>query len=299
VLDIAHDMERLCPGALLINFSNPMSRICLALARHSGVPFVGLCHGIHNHRPRLARLMDADPLDIEPKAAGINHFTWILDLRSKSTGEDLYPRLRQAVRTYDPTYLPLDRYLFDKFGLFPSPCDDHPGEYLAWAWQFYGLKGYDFDVEVRARNDLWARIERILAGQEPIEPLLGNRSGERAVDIIRAIATNQPSYELAVNITNSGHIANLPAGCIVEVPALVAAWGVKGLNVGELPEGCALLLRTQVGLQDLVVQAAVSGDRRVALEAMLADPVVQDAQAAERALDELLQLEAAYLPQFK
>ena len=298
LLDIAHDMERFCPEAWLINFSNPMSRLCLALAKHSRVKFVGLCHGVHNHRYRIGRIMGHEPLDLSPRAAGINHFTWILDLRSVSSGEDLYPALRRAEAAYDPTYMPLNRYLFHEYGFFPSTSDDHPGEYIPWAWEFTGLKGPDLTGGAKYRDELWARVERILAGQEPIEPLLSNRSGERAVDIISAMVTDQTTYEMAVNIANRGHISNLPDGCIVEVPAMVGGWGVKGVSVGALPEACAGLLRPQVGVQELVVEAAMTGNRQVALLALLADPVVQSAKAAEAALDELLRLEAAYLPQF-
>ena len=299
VLGIARDMEELCPEALLINFTNPMSRICLALAQHSRVRFVGLCHGVHNHRYRLGQIMCYDAEDMVPTAAGINHFTWILELRSKRTGEDLYPLLREREPGFDPTYLPLNRYLFHQFGLFPSPSDDHPGEYLAWAWEFCGLGGYDFEAGERYRNELWARIERILSGQEDMGELVTRRSGERAVDIMGALASGKGGYEWAVNIPNRGHIENLPDGCIVEVPAVVSPRGIMGVHVGELPEGAAVPLRQQVAVQELVVEAAVTGDRRTALHAMLADPVVKSARAAEQVLDELLRLEADYLPQFR
>lgn len=298
LLDIAHDMERLCPNALMLNFSNPMSRLCLALARYTKIQFVGLCHGVHNHMPRLSLITGVEYTELEPRAAGINHFTWILDLRRRSNGEDLYPLLREAVKTYDPTYLPLDRYLFDKYGLFPSPSDDHPGEYLSFAWEFVGLKGYDLEISIRNRDEQWAYINRILSDMEPIDDLVTHRSGERAADIMAAVVSGRNVYELAVNIPNRGHITNLPDGCIVEVPAVVSSWGVKGLNVGALPEGIAALLRSQVGVQELVVEAAVTGDRKLALQALLADPVVDSAKAAEATLDELLRLEADYLPQF-
>ncbi|MHB0876338.1 MAG: family 4 glycosyl hydrolase [Anaerolineae bacterium] len=298
LLDIARDVERLCPQALLINFTNPMSRICLALARHTSVNFIGLCHGVHNHRYRLAQIMDHPAEDMVPFAAGINHFTWILELRSKATGEDLYPLLRRRLANYDPTFLPLNRYLFERVGFFPSPKCDHPGEYLAWAWQFTGLKGPDLTGGERYRNELWQRIGRILAGTETLGNLATMRSGERAVDIMCAMAGGKGGYEWAVNIPNRGHIENLPDGAIVEVPATVTASGIHGVHVGALPEGAAVPLRQQIAVQDLVVEAAVTGSRQVALQAMLADPVVQDARAGETVLEELLRLEADYLPQF-
>lgn len=298
LLAIARDMERLCPQALMVNFSNPMSRLCLALARYTHVSFVGLCHGVHNHRTRLGQIMDYDAADMVPLAAGINHFTWILELHSGSTGEDLYPLLRERSATYDPSFLPLSRYLFEKVGLFPSPGCDHAGEYLGWAWQFVGLKGPDLEGSERYRNQLWERIGRLLGGKEELGDLVTRRSGERAVDIISAMASGKGGYEWAVNLPNRGHIENLPDGVIVEVPATVSAGGIHGVHVGALPEGAAVPLRQQAAVQDLVVEAGVTGSRQVALQALLADPVVQDARAAEVVLDELLAALADYLPQF-
>jgi alpha-galactosidase len=110
---------------------------------------------------------------------------------------------------------------------------------------------------------------------------------------------NRNQIELAVNIPNEGHISNLPQGAIVEIPALVNSSGVHGLHIGPLPKGIASLCNTQIAVQDLAVEAAITGDRNKALQALLIDPVVQDLDAAERSLDELLRVHAPYLPQFK
>jgi alpha-galactosidase len=253
--------------------------------------------------------------DIEGPCGGLNHIGWFTQLRCKSTGEDLYPLLREADREYDPSYLPLTRYLFRRFGLYPYPSDDHVGEYLAYAWEFCGLEGYNFEAADRRRQQQWERIWRIASGDEEtpvvetlisgeITPEQGRRailrpSGEFAFPIIVAMATGCQAYIPAVNIRNDGLIENLPAWAVVEVPAIAGAGGMRGVSIGPLPAGIAAICNTQLGVQDLTVDAAVKGSRELALQALLVDPVVQSVEAAERTLDELLAVHAPYLPTFR
>lgn len=299
ILDICRDIEHLCPDALVLNLTNPVPRICMAVDRFTDVSALGLCHGISGELHRLAQVMGVEPENLDAKAAGLNHFTWILDLRFKDSGEDAYPELRRKLRDYDPAFQPLSRKLFDVFGFYPSPGDDHIGEYLAWATEYCPMRGYDFDAAEKYKTETWERIGRIVRGEEPVTELIGRRSGERAIDIIAGILSNSNHLELAVNIPNDGHISNLPQDAIVEVPAVISGKGVSGFSIGELPQAIAALCQTQVGVQELAVAAAVTGDRSVALRVLLADPVVQSMEAAESILDELLALEADYLPQFK
>ncbi|MCL6518911.1 MAG: alpha-glucosidase/alpha-galactosidase [Armatimonadetes bacterium] len=299
ILDICHDIERLCPNALVFNFTNPVPRISMAVNRYTNVSFVGLCHGIAGELWRLSKVMEVDQENLDAKAAGLNHFTWILDLRFKDTGEDAYPLLREKLEDYDPSFQPLSRKMFDTFGYYPSPGDDHIGEYLPFAWEYCGLKGFDFAGSERYKADISERIARILRNDEPVTPLIEHRSGERAFSIIEGIITNSNHVELAVNIPNDGLIPNLPMDAIVEVPAVISGAGISGISVGALPAGIAAMCNTQIGVQELVVDAAVTGSRQIALQALLADPVVNSVDSAEKILDELLALEAAYLPQFQ
>ncbi len=315
ILGIARDVEDLCPQALLMNFSNPESRIGLALSRYTCLRFVGLCHGIGMGYDSIGRITGIEPADLVGIAAGLNHFAWFTDIRRRSSGEDVYPLLRAADEVYDPTHYPLTRRMFRTYGLYPHPSDDHIGEYLPFAWEACGLHGYDFAAADRRREEAWGRITRVVAGQEPVpavEPGGGSagerqheagarlrKSGEFAFPIIVSAADNRHALIEAVNIPNDGLIANLPGWAVVEVPAVVGADGVKGVQVGRLPAGIAALLATQAHVQDLVVEAAVHGSRERALQALLADPVVHSAEAAERTLDELLSVHAAYLPQFR
>lgn len=138
ILDICRDIEKLCPDALVFNFTNPMTRISMAVNRYTNVSFVGLCHGIIGQLWRLSSVMGVDQENPDAKAAGLNHFTWILDLRFKKTGEDAYPILREKLKDYDPSFQPLSRKMFETFGYYPSPGDDHIGEYLPFAWEYCG-----------------------------------------------------------------------------------------------------------------------------------------------------------------
>lgn len=296
ILDICHDMERLCPNALFINFTNPESRICLAISKHTSIRSVGLCHGVYMGIDSISRIIGENQIDVV--AAGLNHFTWMLSIKNANTGEDLYPLLRERSRQCAPDDLPLSRRMLDVFGLFPSPSDDHIGEYLPYAWESTGLEGYNFAVADHDREQQWAMNVKLADGDDYIHEYATQRSGENALDIIRATLANTNEPLLAVNIPNGGCISNLPADAVVEVPATVGENGITGMRIGDLPEGIAALCNTQVAVQKLAVEAAVTGSRQVALQAMLADPVIQSADAAEKCLDELLRVHAEYLPQF-
>jgi alpha-galactosidase len=314
ILDIAHDMERLCPRALLLNFSNPESRIGLALSRYSSVRFAGLCHGIGMAYDSIGHITGIPSDDLVAVAAGLNHFVWIMDIRRKSTQEDVYPLLRAADQTYDPSYYALTRRMFRLYGLYPHPSDDHIGEYLSFAWEECGLEGYDFAAADRRRAEAWARLQAMAQGQAPLpmrEAAGGSAeermnagvprlklSGEFAFPIIAAEVANRHAFIEAVNIRNDGLLDGVPDWAVVEVPAIAGADGLRGVRVGALPRGITALLNTQASVQDLVVEAAVHGSRALALQALLADPVVHSAEAAEACLDELLAVQAPYLPRF-
>jgi alpha-galactosidase len=307
VLDICKDIERLCPDALVLNFSNPEGRICLAATRYTDLQFVGLCHGIGMSQTTIGQALDLPPEEIDPTAGGLNHFTWVLDLRRKATGEDLYPAFRHAmaeknieeINVNGYSYgVKLCHYLMDVFGYWPSPSDDHVGEYLSYAWEYCGLEGYDFDAVDRETEEGWRRLRRWAGGEESVDELLQRRSGEIAVPIITGVLGNTHQYELAVNVPNAGFIPNLPSWAIVEVPATIDATGVHGVHVGPLPEPIAAMCRTQIAVIDRMVEAAVHGDRNAALQALLLDPVVNGISQAEAILDEMLEVHKDFLPQF-
>ncbi len=331
MLAIARDMERLCPDAWLINFTNPVPRLCLAVSRYSRIQTVGLCHqiniaymmvgvaladrlGVHvpprvssNAHPDIWPKAGYVARHVEPlvdiKAAGLNHFTWILDLRDRRSGEDLYPAFRQAFMALPADFEPLTRAVWQATGLCPVPGDSHLAEYLPWChdpqvrpWEKYDLFLYDWERAKVERDKKWRAIEAMVRDGASIGPLRKAR-GEGAVEIIEGLLGRE-IYRPAVNIPNRGHIANLPDGAIIELPALVGGWGIRGLNAGPLPEMVAELCRREIAVAGLAVDAAVSGDRQTALQALLLDPCINDIDTARAILDAYLAEYADYLPSF-
>ena len=304
VLDIARDMERLCPKALMMIYTNPENRITMAVERYTEIQAVGLCPGWGDGIVAKATGVPQD--DIILVNGGLNHFGWLLDMRRKSTGEDLYPAFRAAAMAAPPDVLPLSRHLYEVYGYFPRPSDDHVGEYIGYAWQFCGLEGYDFEEADRVRARQWADVLAIANGDQEFVPTYGNQAAQHGIgepcrpglEIIAGIANGTPTYIPSMNVVNNGLISNLPDWAVVEAPGVAGPDGLRGVQIGPLPKGIAALCRTQVGVQDLCVDAAVLGSRELALQAMLADPVVQDAEAGRKCLDELLSVHAPYLPQF-
>ncbi|MBM7581587.1 alpha-galactosidase [Caldicoprobacter guelmensis] len=293
IFDIARDMEELCPDAYFLNFSNPESRIILALSKYTKIKCMGLCHGIFMGRDTVARIMGVDEDSIDVLGAGLNHFQWLLQIRDKSTGEDLYPLLREKNKAYDPNFMPFSRKLFEIFGLFPSCSDDHIGEYLAYGWEA-GEEGYDFEWDERNRVTLRKEIEERIEGIKPIQDWF-TPSGERVVHVITGILNNKKSYIESGIVYNKGSISNLPYDAAVEVPVVVDAHGIHPISVGELPNAIAALLSTQVFVQQLAVEAAVKASKEIALQALLVDPVVNSIDAAYKILDELWEINKPYI----
>lgn len=293
LLDIARDMEELCPDAYFLNFSNPESRIILALGRYSKVKSIGLCHGVFMGHNDVAKIMGIEKENIDVIGAGLNHFQWLLEIRDKATGRDLYPLLREKNKTYDPSFQPLSRKLFEVFGKYPSCSDDHIGEYIPYGWEG-GEEGYDFEADERGRVELQQEIADRMSGKKPMDDWLVP-SGERAVHVITGILHNKKQFIESGIVYNRGAITNLPSDLAVEVPVMVDAGGIHPITIGELPLGIAKLLSMQAGVQQMAVEAAVNGSKELALQALLIDPVVNSTKAAECILEELWEINRPYI----
>jgi len=150
VFEMIREMEELCPRALFLNFSNPESRIILALGKYSRIRALGLCHGIFMGQGAVARIMGLPSERVEVWAAGLNHSQCLMQIRDRVTGEDLYPLLRAKERDFDPAFEPLTRRLFRAFGYWMTCSDSHLGEYQAYGWEG-GEQGYDFAADERGR----------------------------------------------------------------------------------------------------------------------------------------------------
>ena len=300
ILDICEDIQKICSNALFINYSNPMSRICLAIKRKfPKQKFVGLCHEIANADIYLSRIFD-DLTNIEYKAGGLNHFGVILDIKYRDTGKDAYPVIRER----GPAILEnigkgldvsLIKYILETYGYLPYTTDNHYGEYLSWAWEVANLphgrefwEGYEVSLSKNSKR-IKRRIENG-KGEKLVRP-----DGERAIPIIEGILTNDNHEEPSVNLPNDNIITNLPETLVVECPATVNKNGIQGIKLGEYPIGLAALLRIQASVQDLVVEAILKKSKSLALQALLADPVINSTSQAKNILESMLDLQRKYI----
>jgi alpha-galactosidase len=294
IFDFIRDMEELCPRALFINFSNPESRIVMALGRYSRIRSIGLCHGIYGSRDHVANIMGLPAEQVNVWGAGLNHFQCLLHIRHSQTGEDLYPRLRAAEKNYDPTASPLTRQLFRAFGYWLTCGDGHLGEYFSYGWEA-GEEGYDFAGDARWRVEFAKILDVALSGTGPIPDYWFEPSGERGAAVIAAVVHNQKRFLESSIVYNQGTIPNLPAELAVEVPMMVDAAGVHPISLGALPDPIAKLMTMQANVQQLAVEAAMHGSKELALQALLIDPVVNSASAAVKLLDELWDVNRPYI----
>jgi alpha-galactosidase len=237
-------------------------------------------------------------------AAGVNHFTWMLALRDRQTGKDLYPLFRKRWKAMPEAFEPLSRRVFEAFDLFPIPGDEHLCEYLPWVsdpltkpWEKYDLELYEWDQRSRERDDQWENLAKVIQNQEDPETFIPDFS-EGAPEIIENILKDSDLVWEAVNVPNRGYVPNLPEGAIVELPGLLHASGVTGIPVGEMPEGIAELLRREITVSHLTVDSVVRGDRGLALQALLLDPVIRDMDVAKQVLDDYLVTYREHLPSF-
>ncbi len=333
ILKIARDMESLCPDAWFINFTNPMVRICDVVNRYSRIKAVGLCHqiyigyimvgvalakdlgievpeeltGMHAAMDQFSaqyRVREQIVPLVDVRAAGLNHFTWILSIHDRSTGEDLYPLFRKRFFELDPSFEPLTRDVFSAFGSFPVPGDTHLCEYLPWVsdvqtkpWELYNIHLYDWDLMAATRDFGLDRLNEMAGGHQTIEHLLHTDS-EGALEMIENIAAAGNHYHLAANLPNTGQISNLPLGATVETPVVVDGAGIHPVHTGALPEPVAELCRRETTVAQLCVDAAVEGSREKALQCLLLDPVITDIDTAKKILDDYLTSYKEYLPQF-
>jgi alpha-galactosidase len=273
MLDIAADMAELCPGAWLLNYTNPMAMLCWAT--YAGSPIhrvVGLCHSVQWTTRGLAEIVGVPYEEVEYLGAGVNHQAWIL--RFRHHGRDLYPLLDEAIEG-DPELRRRVRVeMYRRLGYFPTESSEHSAEYLPWF-----MRSDEMIERFRVPVDEYVRrseenlreyesMRQTLAAGGPFEI---ERSLEYASLIVHSIATGEPRV-IYGNVPNNGLISNLPQGACVEVPCLVDGNGVQPTAVGSLPPQLAALNRTYLNVCELTVRAALEGDREHVVHAALLDP---------------------------
>ena len=302
VLPICRDIEQLCPGALLLNFTNPEARVLHAILHLTKVKAAGICHGIFSAEQAIARYLNAEVEQLEITSSGMNHFYCILKVLDKKTGRD---RLAEALSKArgDASAPPLFRKMAEIFGVFTFPSDDHIGEYLSYGHELHGIK-WHYGQECRpVRLEEPPKVSRVAEcaeGRAPVTPELLASSGELTVPIICDIELDRHARRSAVNVLNrEGSIENLPREAAVEVPALVDAKGLHPLKVGPVPETFAAYMRTQFSIHSLLTEAYRTRSKKLLLQALLLDPCVNSLVEAEKLLDEMLELQKDFLPAFE
>lgn len=315
VVEIARTMERVCPNAWLLNLTNPMTTITRAVAKTTSIKVIGLCHELFGTRRMLTRLFDATLDEVELRVAGINHLIWLIDARIR--GEDALAMLRdyldrggtfpQPPPAADHDMPFQDRWqvkpaLFATYGYLPAAGDRHLAEFFshflsedAEHGAAYGVLPTTIEQRQAKQRDARNRVRRWLDGSESLPTA---RSEEEMADVIAAIATGKQRRIIA-NLPNRGQIDDLPRDVVVETMAMVGATGAHGIVAGPLPPGVRSTLLPHIANQEMIVDAALSGDRQLALQALLGDPLVRDKQTAPRLLEELLAANAAYLSLFQ
>ncbi|MGQ9609179.1 MAG: alpha-galactosidase [bacterium] len=307
MLDLAKDIEELCPNAYLLNYVNPMAMVCWALGK-TNVKFVGLCHGVQTTLDLISGYTDVPKDEIDFLCAGINHMAWFLKLEHK--GKDLYPILRE--RFEKPEYYVNEKVrgeVFRHFGYFMTESTGHLAEYVPYfrknkkALELYcdepGFGGesgayYYWCESVGEKYNQ----QDILAGESAKLP---PRSIEYGSYVIEAIETGR-TFKLNGNVINGGMITNLPQDCCAEGPIYVDKLGFHKTVVGDLPPQCAALNLTNINVQRLAVEAAITGDPEHIVHACALDPLTSAVLTLKEIRDmasEMLETQKEWLPQFE
>lgn len=333
VLGIAKDMESACPDAWFINFTNPMHRLCYLVNEYSSIKSVGLCHQLAMGYAMVGKALapaygfdlsddfvstHADPSNhfassqmaaqamkrFKIKAAGLNHFTWMVSLTDRQTGEDLYPAFREAWMSLTHDFEPLTRKVFENFDLFPIPGDEHLVEYLPWVcnprtqpWKKYDLSLYNWELMAAIRDFQWEHISDLIETRDNMD-MFEDPHSEGAVEVIEGLLGNENFYWEAVNVPNLGYIEGLPNNAIIEVPATLTDGEIKGDLIGHLPKGITALLQREIITSQLCVDSVVNGDRQLGVQSLLLDPIIDDLEIAEKVFDDIIACNRQWLPQF-
>ncbi len=285
MLEIVRDMEKYCPGAVLLNYTNPMAMLCGALQRRTHIPVTGLCHSVQGTAEMLAGWIGAPMDEITYTCAGINHQAFYLNYAWK--GQDAYPLIRQAITQRPEVYNEeiVRNEMFLHLDYYPTESSGHNSEYNAWfrkrpdLIEQYCLPGTGWNPgayayilkEYQNAEATWKDI----VGQRLAQPLTAKdlaRGHEYAAYIINALQGGEP-FGFNGNVPNTGLVTNLPPGACVEVPVFVDQGGFHPVYVGALPPQLAALVHTSALIEEMAIEAALTGDARLVMQAILHDPL--------------------------
>jgi alpha-galactosidase len=317
LIDICHEMDELAPEALLINYVNPMAANCWGTYDATGRPVVGLCHSVQGTGKMLAQWINVPYKDIIFLCAGINHNAYFLEFRRGD--EDLYPLLWKAIeRPEVEAQEPIRTEVMRHFGYFVTESSAHTSEYLPYFRKNLQMVEKDLLPRFRAPIHSWCyfgetggylhECQRRAGVQEQefrdlidgVEELPSSRSHEYGIRIIEAVESNQPA-KINGNVPNDGIITNLPDRCCVEVPCLVDGNGIQPTRIGHLPNQLAGLIRTNVSVQELIVDAAITRNKESIYHAAMLDPLTSAVCTLDQIrdlVDEMVAQQSQWLPKF-
>ena len=304
--EIAEDILKLCPDTLFINYANPMTAICRALRKSTGVKVTGLCIGVHQVEKHLAEVLGVPHQEVTSIAVGINHLTFLIDFRHK--GENAFAKTRQrAEETGRINENPFSWSLFDIYGAYPAVNDRHVVEFFLEKFpngKYYGKTlGIDvFSVEktIEMGDSIYAEMAKLSKPEIRLNSEVFSKfSGEHSqtLEIITSIYKDQRKI-FSANLPNNGAIPNLPSYAVLEMPAVANGKGFLPLGIDYFPDSLAAIINQRLACVELTVDAALEGDRKLMVEAMLADGAVRNRGTAEKLTDELLKVHKGLLPQF-
>ncbi|GGI65473.1 MULTISPECIES: alpha-glucosidase/alpha-galactosidase [Enterococcus] len=304
----AKEMEEVCPNALLLNYTNPMAMLTMAVSKATSIKTVGLCHSVQVCVPDLFHYLgiseDYDLNDFQWKIAGINHMAWLLEINYK--GEDFYPVIKEkALEKPMPHHDAVRFELMRNFGHYITESSEHNAEYHPY---FIKSKYPELIEKFGIPIDEYLRrcVDQIAGWEKQRDEIVHNgqlthtRSQEYASYIMDAMVTGNPTT-IAGNVMNTGLITNLPTDSCVEVPCLVDKNGIQPTYVGDLPTQLAALNRTNINVQQLTVEAALTLDRNKIYQAALMDPHTNSELSIDdirNLVDDLIEAHGDYLPKY-
>ena len=314
MMDIVRDMEKFCPNAVLLNYTNPMAMLVSAIEKQTFIPVTGLCHSVQGSAMMLADWIGAPHDETDYLCAGINHQAWYLEFTWN--GEDAYPLIHKAITERPEIYNeePVRNEMYLALGYYVTESSGHNSEYNWWfrkrpdliekfcthgtGWNpgeyAYILKEYQHN-EATWKDKIREQLAHPLAGEDL------QRGQEYAAYIINALQGGEP-FKFNGNVRNTHLITNLPEGACVEVPVYVDKAGFHPLQVGKLPAECALLTQLSSGIKELAIQASLAGDPTLVYRAICHDPLtaaVLSLREIKEMVNELFARHKDYLPQFK
>ena len=291
--NILENMEKYCPDAWLMNFSNPMSILCTYFKNYfPKIKALGFCHQVHGSIGVVAEELGMEPGELEIVSAGVNHMNWLFDIRRRNTGKSCmeeFIRLMKSSKYWNEVFpsIPEQKFskeLYNVFGMYPVGYDTHIIEYIPFfqdknEWEQWGLKSLAGTYETLAQKKSHTlETQRLIdkTYRQPPFPADPDHPyyAEAPCRVITALETNTPLYFDAINIRNNGAVENLPDDVILDVPALAIGGEVRSVHVGKLPAGPCELCRRQTVIHEMVARAAAEGDDSLAIQALCLDPYV-------------------------